>query len=129
MSKVLLLIAMLYMHIVDDYRHQGILASMKQKQWWKENAPDELYKRDYIVALIEHAFSWAVAIHIPAIVYMYLTGCTIHLFLFVALFVFEWALHAVVDDAKANDHTISLVADQIIHVFQIIGAWFVYITL
>jgi len=128
MGKILLLIAMLYAHIVDDYYHQGILASMKQKQWWEENAPDELYKRDYIVALIEHAFSWSVAIHIPAIVYMYLTGCTVHPFLFVVLFVGEWLIHAIVDDAKANDHTISLVTDQIIHIFQVIGAWVVFIT-
>ena len=45
--KVLVLFAMLFCHIVDDYYLQGILASMKQKSWWEANAPVPLYKNDY----------------------------------------------------------------------------------
>ena len=49
--KTILLLAMLFCHIVDDYYLQGWLASAKQKSWWKKNAPDKLYKNDYIMAL------------------------------------------------------------------------------
>lgn len=128
MGKVILLIAMLYAHIMDDYRHQGILAQMKQKSWWEENAPDDLYRNDYIVALIEHAFSWTVAIHVPAIIYMYLTGGSVHYVEFLILFITMWAFHALTDHSKANQHSLNLVADQLIHVVQVVGVWFIYIT-
>ena len=39
---------MIFCHIVDDYYLQGKLASMKQKSWWEKNAPDRLYKYDYL---------------------------------------------------------------------------------
>ena len=69
--KILILICMIFMHIVDDYYLQGVLASMKQKQWWEKNAPDKLYKYDYIVALIMHSFSWTFMIMIiPTIYYI-----------------------------------------------------------
>ena len=57
--KLLLLICMMFCHIINDYKLQGILASMKQKSWWEENGNDPLYKHDYIMALFEHSFSWA----------------------------------------------------------------------
>lgn len=53
---LLVLTAMLFCHIIDDYVLQGWLATGKQKDWWKTNAPDKLYKYDYIMALAEHAF-------------------------------------------------------------------------
>lgn len=56
---------MLFCHIVDDYYLQGILASMKQKKWWQENAPDKLYEYDYLIALLMHGFSWAFMIMLP----------------------------------------------------------------
>ena len=51
MYKILLLLTMIFLHIVDDYYLQGWLASAKQKSYWEQNAPDELYKHDYIMAL------------------------------------------------------------------------------
>ena len=56
MNYILLLIGMLFFHIVDDYYLQGFLASAKQKSWWEKNNPNPLYKNDYIIALVEHAF-------------------------------------------------------------------------
>ena len=38
---------------------------MKQKKWWQENAPQKLYKYDYIVALIMHSMSWSFMIMLP----------------------------------------------------------------
>lgn len=126
MTKVLLLLAMLYAHIMDDYRHQGILASMKQRSWWKENAPDEMYKRDYLMALYEHAFSWAVAVHIPVVAYWIIRGYATNWVTFLILFVTMWLVHASVDNEKANRHTINLVQDQAIHIIQIVVAWICY---
>ena len=45
--KIALLIFMLFAHIVNDYYLQGWLASAKTKNWWKKNAPDKLYSKDY----------------------------------------------------------------------------------
>ena len=47
----MIFLTMIFLHIVDDYYLQGILAQMKQKKFWKEQAPDELYKYDYIVLI------------------------------------------------------------------------------
>ena len=34
MNKMFCLLLMIFLHIIDDYKLQGILASMKQKNWW-----------------------------------------------------------------------------------------------
>ena len=65
MSKSFIFILMIFCHIVDDYYLQGWLASAKQKKYWKDNAPDKMYKHDYIWALIMHSFSWAFMIMLP----------------------------------------------------------------
>lgn len=115
--KVFILFAMIFCHIVDDYYLQGILASMKQRKWWKENAPDELYKHDYIIALIMHAFSWSFMISIPLLFVskQYLTIST--------FIVVNTALHAYVDNLKANKHCINLMQDQLCHIAQIFALW------
>ena len=39
----------------DDYKLQaGVLNNLKQKQYWEENAPDEMYKSDYKWALLNN---------------------------------------------------------------------------
>lgn len=119
--QLFVLFAMIFCHIVDDYYLQGILASMKQRQWWKENAPNKMYERDYIVALIMHAFSWSFMISIPLLFICknYLVICF--------LIIFNTVLHAYVDNEKANKHTINLVKDQVCHVVQILGSWWLCI--
>lgn len=105
------------MHILDDYCLQGILASMKQKEWWKKNEQyKELYKYDYIVALIMHSFSWAFMIMLPIVLKMEwnLTG------LFIIVFFTNVIIHSFVDDLKANRGKINLWIDQIIHLVQIV---------
>lgn len=125
--KLLVLAAMFYCHIIDDYKLQGILANFKQKSWWKENAPDKLYKYDYIIALIEHAFCWTFSIHIPVFVYSYFTTSWKPILVYVVVFLFDWVLHAIVDDGKANEHKINLIQDQVIHIAQILLTWMVYL--
>ena len=115
--KILILFAMIFAHIVDDYYLQGILAKMKQKKWWEENAPDELYKHDYIVALITHAFSWSFMITLPTLIvsneYTFICFCIL----------INAAFHAYIDNEKANKLAISLVQDQICHLCQIVALW------
>ena len=122
--RTILLYAMLFLHLVDDYYLQGILASMKQKSWWEKNAPDPLYKNDYKVALIEHAFSWTFMIMLPITVLMVINNNILVVPWSIA-FIINWIIHGWTDHLKANVHNISLVTDQTTHVCQIIATWFV----
>ena len=110
----MIFLTMIFLHIVDDYYLQGILAHMKQKKFWKEQAPDELYKYDYIWALIMHAFSWTFMIMLPLIFVSPISPA------FYIIFVVNLAVHAYVDNLKANKHKINLWQDQLIHLAQII---------
>ena len=116
MNNVFIILAMIFCHIVDDYYLQGCLASMKQKKWWQENAPQKLYKYDYIVALIMHSMSWSFMIMLPIAISMNLNVSA----LFAVVFIGNTIIHAVVDNLKANKLKINLVVDQSIHILQII---------
>ena len=126
--KELLLLSMLFCHIVDDYYLQGILASMKQKKWWKDNAPQDIYRHDYIMALFEHAFSWTFMIHIPIFVYMIINKDITGLFILCSIII-NTIIHAVTDNCKANKQIINLVQDQTIHFIQIFITWLIFIIL
>lgn len=121
---ILLLVACLFMHVFDDYVLQGCLANLKQKSWWEKNAPDKLYKHDYIVALICHAFSWTVMITLPLIIYT--QGNLGWVWLTVPV---NWTIHALVDNWKANIKKINLIVDQSIHLGQILLTWGLFILL
>lgn len=123
---IIVLVAMFFCHIIDDYKMQGILASMKQRDWWKENAPDEMYRKDYLMALIEHAFSWTCSIHIPVLIYSLAVDSYKSPFIYVMMFAIDWFLHTIIDNTKANQHRINLIRDQILHFIQILATWFVY---
>lgn len=134
MNEVILLIAMLFFHLLDDYNLQGILADFKQKSWWEKNYPDELYKNDYKMALKEHAFSWTVMIHIPLTVYIYATGYydlkdISFIAIYIFIFIVNYITHTFVDNLKANDKLINLCVDQTCHFIQIILTWIVYLCL
>lgn len=108
--------AMSFLHIINDFFLQGILASMKQKVWWKsQDGYKDMYQHDYIVALMMHSFSWAFMIMLPIYFAM---KFELSLFYIIALFVNAF-VHVVVDDLKANKMKISLFADQNIHLCQI----------
>ena len=119
----IILLTMFFLHIVDDYYLQGVLAQMKQKCWWQEYAPDEQYKNDYIMALIEHGFSWTFMIHIPLFVVMWFYGYQIHWLFLLFTFSGNWFCHSMTDHMKANLGYINLIEDQIIHIVQIISTW------
>ena len=123
MSVFFILVLMIFMHIVDDYYLQGWLASAKQKKWWEENAPQKLYRHDYIVALIMHSFSWAFMIMLPIAIDRQFTVTWIYA---VALIV-NATVHGIVDNLKANKLKINLILDQYIHIVQILITFEVYL--
>ena len=119
---MLLLILMIYFHIIDDFYLQGILAKLKQKEWWeKEYADAGIYGCDYIIALLEHAFSWAVTVHLP-VLFIY------HAYS-LPLFLGAFVLHAIIDDLKANKKIFGLAVDQVLHIAQIEFLWMIYVTI
>lgn len=120
-----ILIFMIFFHIVDDYRLQGILSSMKQIKWWKDQCNElgvdyNLYKYDYIVALICHSFSWSFMIMLPILVYNW---GNLTLLNYWYILIFNIIVHAIIDNEKANKFRINLVVDQLFHLIQIILSW------
>ena len=115
-NNVFIILCMIFCHIIADYNLQGWLASAKQKSYWEKNAPDQMYKHDYICALIMHSFSWTFMIMLPL---MYVVGFKVDSFL-LFLFVSNVLLHAITDDFKANKKVLNLWQDQSIHMYQIV---------
>ena len=114
---------MIMCHIIDDYYLQGWLASAKQKKWWQENAPQNLYKYDYIWALIMHSFSWSFMIMLPIAIYRNFI-VSVNFLIILAL---NTIIHAMTDDLKCNKFKTNLWIDQIIHITQIIVTLFAFI--
>lgn len=112
-----LLLCMIFCHIVDDYYFQGLLANLKQKSFWEMTALDKMYKYDYIMALIMHSLSWSFMIMLPLLVYFDFNPPN----LFFVLYAVNTAVHAIVDDLKANKRQINLITDQSIHIAQILA--------
>lgn len=124
MIEIFILLSMLFMHIVDDYYLQGILASMKQKAWWKkQESYKDLYKYDYIAALIMHSLSWAFMVMMP-IAFTMSFAITAG---FAIVFAVNAAVHCIVDNLKANKMKINLVADPSIHVAQIVATFMLFL--
>lgn len=115
MNTCFTILLMIFCHIVDDYYLQGWLASAKQKKYWEENAPNKMYRFDYIWALIMHSFSWAFMIMLPVAFTM---SFQINM-LFIVVFIANMIVHAMTDNEKANRFTINLWIDQIVHLSQI----------
>lgn len=124
MSNIFVLTAMLFMHVFDDYVLQApCLCNLKQRDFWKKNAPDRIYKYDYIVALIMHALSWSFMIMLPcAFALSFNVGMG-----FIALLLLNTTIHAFIDHLKANMKLINLWVDQSCHIVQIIGTFVIYI--
>jgi fatty acid desaturase len=115
MLVFILITSTLFMHVIADYNLQGILAMMKQRDWWKENAPEGLYKNDYLAALIAHAFMWSCLIILPALVICWNALPWWFYMVWLCTSVFA---HSIVDDTKANRKCINLVSDQLLHVLN-----------
>lgn len=127
MLKILLL--MILCHILDDFVLQkATLSNLKQREWWereigtKEYGMPLMYKNDYIMALVIHALSWSIMIHLPLFIF------DIKWYMLITSVACNCLIHCVVDDAKANLKSINLIQDQLIHLGQI-GITFLIFTL
>ena len=74
-SNYYILLFMIFNHIIADYVLQGILATLKQKDYWKNECMkngivfnDSIYKYDYVAALFMHSFFWTFMIMLPILV-------------------------------------------------------------
>ena len=123
MNKGFVILWMLFNHVLDDFFLQGILASMKQVSWWRENSPDRMYKYDFIMALFMHALSWTFMIMLPLAAYSSFVVNDV----FMMLFLGNIILHMGIDDAKANAKTINLIQDQIFHLVMIFASAFLFL--
>ena len=47
LSPDAILFLMIFLHIIDDFCLQGIMASMKQKSWWQEHPVREVDGRSH----------------------------------------------------------------------------------
>lgn len=122
MKYFIILITMIFCHIVDDYYLQGWLASAKQKSWWDKNAPDDLYKHDYLMALFMHSFSWTFMIMLIPTLYVLICGGEYY----PLIFVLNIIIHMITDNMKANKKKINLIQDQLIHLAQIVVTFLVF---
>lgn len=120
-NALFILASMFFMHIVADFNLQGIMASMKQKTWWQkqEGYDEEDNWNDYKFPLFWHSFQWSFCIMLPLFI---ANGLKID-FVGLVFFCLNICCHYLIDDAKANKNCINLVADQIIHILQIIGTF------
>ena len=119
-----ILILMIFLHIWDDFGRQGIMASMKQRNWWL-NQPEytNMYCYDYIVALFMHSVSWAFMIMLPIFVLCKFELTAAHIIAFGV----NAICHMIVDDCKANRKTINLIEDQTFHMAQIFITWMIFV--
>lgn len=128
---ILSLPIMIFLHIVDDYYLQGLLAKLKQKKWWEENYPQTIYKEDYKTALIVHGFSWSFMIMLPTLVSIFYRGMTQDvkcICVYIVLLLVNTVVHGCIDNSKANKYSMSLSTDQSLHLLQIIVSWIIVIT-
>lgn len=135
MTYILILFTMVFIHIMLDFHQGDTIATMKTKQWWL-NHPDygEKYKYDYIVVLLVHGLSWAFAVSIPLFVYIHINPIgfifmnTNNLMVVLLWFViFNGLGHALIDHLKANEKIINLIADQVLHLIQILIVWGIFV--
>ncbi|MBR0541138.1 MAG: DUF3307 domain-containing protein [Clostridia bacterium] len=115
------LLCMIYLHLIDDYVLQGILAKLKQKDFWEHCGQN--YVGDYGIALLEHGFMNSFLVHIP----IYLWLCKNEVVLFASVLLLG-NIHATIDDLKANQKKINLTQDQVLHIVLIV-IWWVLFTL
>ena len=130
--KVFILVMMVALHILEDFHLQGILASMKQKSWWKKECEklgidldSSKYRNDYIVALVVHSLENSIFIMLPVIIDNLVTTITVNPYnsfyiLWAITIILNTVAHVVIDNQKCNKNSINLVSDQIKHLLLIL---------
>lgn len=135
--KIFILIAMILLHIVEDFHLQGILVNMKQKSWWegeliKNHKYTEKtwnkYKYDYIISLAIHSLENSIFITLPIIINDLYYTFTVNKdnSLWIAWVIYIWLnsyYHYLIDDLKCNKIKINLIIDQLLHLVMIVFIW------
>ena len=112
---IFVLILMLLAHFFADFHLQGILADMKQEQWWrKQEGYNSKCKYDYLAALAIHSAEWTLWMMMPLFLLPH-----IDLGIFLLLATLNMVVHSLTDNSKANYKDINLIQDQIVHLAQI----------
>lgn len=123
---ILVLVLMILGHLIADYPLQGWLAQAKAKSYWANSKPEN--QHDYIPALIGHAVMWGIIVCLP-LMFDFQKGGVAYLDWFWLAVPVNIAVHAVVDDLKANRHKINLWHDQLFHLGQILITWGLWVWL
>lgn len=121
----MILLVMLFLHIIDDFFIQGMcLSQLKQKSWWlKQPEYKELYKYDYLMALLIHSFSWTFMVMLP-VAWKLNWNLSI---IFILIFIINLIVHFSIDNLKANKGSINLIVDQFLHLIQIFLTYIIFI--
>lgn len=123
----IMLLTMIFLHVVADFNLQtDDMKKWKQKLWWDNNYPEELYEDDYKMILGIHSFVWAFTIHIPIMAYIIIYDIHLDVFSLLWTVLLNVIAHYIIDDMKANQRKISLIMDQALHYTAVTATWLVY---
>ena len=123
----IMLLTMIFLHVVADFNLQtDEMKKWKQKLWWDNNYPDELYEDDYKMILAIHSFVWSFVIHIPIMAYILFYDIHLDVFGLLWTILLNVIAHYIIDDMKANQRKISLLMDQALHYTAVTATWLVY---
>lgn len=111
---------MVLLHVIEDFHMQGIMAQMKQREFWREYP--EMYADDWIPVILLHGFEWAMIVSVPCLLASWFDVSA----WFIVTMVAMGLVHAYVDHLKANRLRITLVQDQAMHIVQIAVILVVY---
>jgi len=121
------LFIMIFAHIIDDFKLQGIMADMKCRLWWYNTINTlehgEIYKYDYIVPLILHGFQWSMMVHS---VFLLSVSMRDNPILYISIII-NGLVHSFIDNLKANEFKINLIQDQLLHLIQIIVIYLILV--
>ena len=120
---IMTLYSMVFFHIIADFNSQGVLCDLKQKEWWRENAPQRVYRNDWKVALLIHSLMWTIMIMIP-ICWAYVDD--VSPIMYTLSLIINTAVHMKIDHLKCNAHKINLMQDQVAHAVQLLITFAVF---
>lgn len=129
--KIFVFLAMIFLHIMNDFNMQGRFFKLKRKQYWEEqfvHAKDPyaefyMYRNDYKACIIAHSFSWAFLVELPVIAYALWKNNLIMSIIYIASILVNTVIHSAIDNLKDNEYKISLTVDQQLHFCQVLLTW------
>lgn len=121
--EFLLLLTMIFTHIFADFNLQSIgapLHEMKTQEWWEKQTDDKVYKNDYMVCLFAHSFEWTFIMMLPILLF---NKFNVNEYVYSIVIIINTYIHMMIDNEKANNKSINLINDQLLHFIQIFATW------